>query len=77
MKPSPGTLVAIVILSLAVWVFFYVMTPGAPLAAGDTIIVVAVSALLVLGGKWIWARLLKPGATSQGGKPEGKPGGQD
>ena len=59
LKASLGTTVAIIALSLAVWVFFYVVSPGEPLTPGETSVVVGVCAVIVLSAKWIWARLHK------------------
>jgi hypothetical protein len=43
------------VLSLAVWTYFYV-SPGAPLTAAETAVVVGVCAVAVLGARWVWAR---------------------
>jgi hypothetical protein len=59
-KSSIGTLAAVVILSLAVWAMFYVLTPDAPLAPPETAVVVGASAVVVLGIRWIWSWLHKP-----------------
>jgi hypothetical protein len=59
LKPSIRTLIAIVVLALAIWVFFYVIQPEEPLTAGETSVVVAVSAAVVFSAKGIWARLHK------------------
>lgn len=43
-------------LALAVWVLFYVVTPGTPLTPQETVLVVGVCALVVLLGKTVWTR---------------------
>jgi hypothetical protein len=60
-KVSAGTLVVITALALGIWTFFYVFTPSTPLDGAETFVVVGVSAVLVLGAKWVWARLRRPG----------------
>jgi hypothetical protein len=55
-KASAGTLAAILVLSLAVWTFFY-LSPGAPLDGAETTVVVGVCAGVVLLARWVWARL--------------------
>jgi hypothetical protein len=55
-KGSAGTLAAILALSLGVWTFFYV-SPGAPLNAAETAVVVGLCAGVVLASRWLWARL--------------------
>ena len=59
MKLSFATFFAIVALSLAVWLFFYLMTPEAPLALPETGVVVLTSTAVVLAAKWIWNQLRK------------------
>lgn len=56
MKLPTGALAAVLVLSLAVWVFFY-LSPGAPLDAGETAVVVGVCAGAVFVARWLWARL--------------------
>ena len=56
MKLSPGVLAAILVLSLSVWTFFYV-SPGAPLNASETAVVVGVCAGAVLVARWVWGRV--------------------
>ncbi len=60
MKGSIGALAAVVILSLAIWMFFYVRTPDTPLTPAEMAVVVGAWAVVVFGGKWIWSRLRKP-----------------
>jgi hypothetical protein len=55
MKASAGTLAVILVLSLGVWMYFYV-SPGAPLNASETAVVVGVCAGAVFLARWIWAR---------------------
>jgi len=56
MKASAATVGAIVVLSLAVWVFFYFLTPATPLTPPETMVVVGACAAAVLSGKWIATR---------------------
>lgn len=58
MKASAGTLAIILGLSLGVWTFFY-LSPGAPLNAAETSVVVGVCAGVVWLGRRIWGRLHK------------------
>jgi hypothetical protein len=55
-KASAGTLAAILVLSLCVWTYFY-LSPGAPLNASETAVVVGLCAGAVLVARWILARL--------------------
>ena len=54
------TLVAVIVLALAVWLFFYVTHPDEPLTPGETSVIVALAAILTYFAKAIWARLHKP-----------------
>jgi len=56
-KPSPIALAATLALSLGVWAFFYV-SPGTPLNASETAVVVGVSAVVVFLARrgWVWLR---------------------
>lgn len=66
MKASIGTLAAIVVLSLAVWMLFYALTPGTPLTPPETLVVVGTCAGIVLLARWIWSRFRKTrGASGQ------------
>ena len=56
MKGPVGTLAVILVLSLAVWTYFY-LSPGAPLDAPETAVVVGVCAGAVFLARWIWGRL--------------------
>ena len=56
MSGSVATLAAILVLSLAVWTFFYV-SPGAPLDAAETAVVVGVCAAAVIAARWVWQRV--------------------
>lgn len=58
MKTTLGTIVAILLFSLAAWVFFY-LTSG-PLTAGETTVVVGFVAIAVSSFKWLWSRIRKP-----------------
>ena len=58
MKASAGTLAAILVLSLAVWTYFY-LSPGAPLNGSETAVVVGVCAGAVLLARFIWGRFRK------------------
>lgn len=59
MKASIGTLVAIGALSLVVWTAVYILNPSTPLTQAETVIVVGLCAVLVLGFQWILSRLSK------------------
>jgi hypothetical protein len=50
MKRSATTVVAVLILSLGVWVAFHYL--GLDLARNDTVVVVGCMVLLVLGTQW-------------------------
>jgi hypothetical protein len=67
-KASLGTVVAIGALSLVVWTVVYIYNPSTPLTQGETVIVVAVCAALVLGVQWILARF---GSKRSSGEPHG------
>ena len=56
MKPPVGALAAILVLSLAVWMYFY-LSPGAPLDASETAVVVGISAGVVLLSRFVWGRI--------------------
>jgi hypothetical protein len=60
MKASAGTLVAIIVLSLAVWTAFRLWVPGPPLDGAETMIIVGVCAGLVLVARFIVSRLRRP-----------------
>jgi len=55
-KVPVGALAAILVLSLGVWTFFY-LSPGAPLDASETAVVVGISAGIVLLSRFIWGRI--------------------
>lgn len=59
MNTSGVTLGIILALSLAVWTYFYV-SPGAPLNASETAVVVGVCAAVVYIVRWLWMRLVGP-----------------
>jgi hypothetical protein len=50
-------LMAIVGLSLAVWVAFYLLTPDAPLSPPETLFVVGACAAVAYAARWIWQRV--------------------
>jgi hypothetical protein len=54
-KPPVGTLAVILVLSLAVWMYFY-LSPGAPLNASETAVVVGACAGAVFLVRFIWSR---------------------
>ena len=56
LKRSQATVVSIVVLSLGVWYFFYVVS-GVPLTLEETVLVVGISALVVLAARRMWSRL--------------------
>jgi hypothetical protein len=57
MKRSAATVVAVLILSLAVWVVFHYL--GLDLTRNDTVVVVGCMVLLVLGGQWLIGKLTR------------------
>jgi len=59
MKKPFISLSVIIVLSLAIWFFFYVKTPEAPLAPSETLLVVGVCAALVFSTKWIISQIQK------------------
>jgi hypothetical protein len=62
MNASTATLAAILVLSLGVWLFFY-LSPGAPLTGAETAVVVGACAGAVLLARWLWARLRRSGTS--------------
>lgn len=58
-KRARGSAVATAVLALGVWVFFYIEHPSAPLTAGETLVVVAVSWVIVSLVRWAWKRIRK------------------
>ena len=56
MRRPIGVLLATLVLSLAVWTFFYLNTPD-PLTASETLVVVGISAGIVCLSRWIWGFL--------------------
>jgi len=56
MKRSLGVLLATLVLSLAVWTFFYIVTPD-PLTSSETAVVVGISAGIVYLCRWVWGLL--------------------
>lgn len=61
MKKSFFSLSIIIMLSLAIWFFFYIKTSEAPLTATETLFVVGVCAAFVFFVKWIINRIKKKG----------------
>ena len=59
LKALVNSFVAVGTLSLAVWVFFYLIQPAAPITGAETIVVVGICAVVVLFAKHTWARLHK------------------
>ncbi len=57
LKGSVATTFVIIGLALAIWVFFYVKS--SPLDPSETTVVVGLCVVVVLSGKWIWARVRK------------------
>ncbi len=68
MKKLYFPLIIIIALSLAIWFYFYVKTPEAPLNASETLLVVGVCAAFVFFTKWIINKIQKKG--KKGGKNE-------
>ena len=58
MKASAFLISIILVLSLAVWCFFYVTSTR--LQPAETSVVVGICTLLVLAAKFLWSRLAKP-----------------
>jgi len=56
MRRSVGVLMAILVLSLAAWTFFYLVTPD-PLTSPETVVVVGISAGIVYLSRWVWGLL--------------------
>ena len=56
MKRSLGVLLATLVLSLAVWTFFYFVTPD-PLTSSETVVVVGISTGIVYLCRWVWGFL--------------------
>ena len=54
-----GSIVAISILLLVVWVFFYIFQPDAPLTNAESIIVAGICAVIVVSAKFAWVRIKK------------------
>jgi len=48
MRTSYGTVFVIAALTLAVWMFFYILTPSAPLVPRDIIVVALINTVVVL-----------------------------
>lgn len=59
MKKLSISLSVIIVLSLAIWFFFYIKTPDAPLTPSETFLVVGVCAALVFFAKWIISQIQK------------------
>ena len=57
MKTSVITVVAVLILSLVVWVVFHYL--GLDLTGNDTVVVVGCMFLLVLGAQWLIGKLTR------------------
>jgi hypothetical protein len=53
MRRQVGVLLAILVLSLLAWTYFYVATPD-PLTSSETIVVVGISAGVVYLSRWVW-----------------------
>ena len=65
MKLPVGALAAVVVLSLGAWAAFYLLSPGAPLDASETAVVVGACAIVVAVARWVWARVF--GTRDSGG----------
>jgi hypothetical protein len=59
MKGGRASLLVIVGLSIAVWLFYYNYSDAARLNAEETLFVVLACTVLVLGGRQLWGRLQK------------------
>jgi hypothetical protein len=56
-KAAAGTLVAVLLLSLGIWTALFLFVPESPLTSQETLAVVGVCGVAVLGVRWILARL--------------------
>ena len=56
MKRSAGVLLSVLVLSLVIWVFFYVVSPE-PLDPAETVVVVGISVGVVYLSRWVWGLL--------------------
>ncbi len=56
MREHVGVLLAILVLSLVIWTFFYFNTPDT-LTSSETLVVVGISAGVVYLSRWIWGLL--------------------
>lgn len=54
MKNYATTVVMILVLSLVIWVIFYILTPSAPLNAAETAVLVGFCALVVVSLRWFY-----------------------
>jgi TIR domain len=57
LKEALVTTLVIIASSLLVWLFFYLVSPEAPLTLAETTVVVGMCLAVVLSVKWVWARL--------------------
>ena len=59
LKGALRSTVAISVLLLVVWVFFYMFQPDAPLTNAESIVVAGICAVIVVSAKYAWVRLKK------------------
>lgn len=59
LKASLRIILAIVVLSFAVWLFFHFIPPAEPLTPAEATVVVGVCAVVVLSARGLWTRLHK------------------
>ena len=59
MKKHATTIVMILLLSLSIWVIFYILTPSAPLSMAETLVMVGFSAIIVISLKWFYNTLFQ------------------
>ena len=64
---------AVFLLSLGVWLFFYIAMPRAPLTAGELAVVVAICGAIVLGVQRVIAHFRKKDAPHDAALPDPKP----
>jgi TIR domain len=57
LKEALVTTLVIIASSLLVWLFFYLVSPEAPLTLAETTVVVGMCLAVVLSVKWVWIRL--------------------
>jgi NhaP-type Na+/H+ or K+/H+ antiporter len=62
LRESALTVLVILVFTLSVWVFFYVMTPATPLTIRETTVLVGVCTIVVLLLRWVASRICRRGS---------------